>query len=459
MIDANVKRHHRILFARRRGQGLQSGVNIHVSTSQDDPLKSLKSLPLSASRLQYSTTVARQEKTKSPSLPPSQHSIATSNQLSDFVQDVSLDKVVEETQVAAPPTSIALKMEYPEPPEFPQDATVVPCPYCTMLLQKEQKEKAQRDQWRKHVSEDLQPYTCYLPDCPQDHTLFDTFQAWKTHVFSHHQVSKGWTCFFCQDPCDFPKEHIFKEHITTLHPDAVAEEDLSDLSFACRVDDAPTLDRCPVCSMYDGEWKAQKAKDTHFEPSNNSFLDHIGKCMHDFALRSLPFPKVSGLEKMPSTAPTGVSSLSSLSGSLTISTSGKHREGLTKANLLAAFEQSGPEKVQVWFESIKDISFELPENPPSATDGQNRERVERWTSWTSSDTSNYTVGWICAITTEYVAAQAFLDERHGRPEYVSSNDNNNYNVAYQYLVNISTWSTFRDWYHPSTSTHVFSTTT
>jgi nucleoside phosphorylase len=37
-----------------------------------------------------------------------------------------------------------------------------------------------------------------------------------------------------------------------------------------------------------------------------------------------------------------------------------------------------------------------------------------------------TVGWICAISTEYVAAQAFLDEEHEGPEYMSPNDNNDY---------------------------------
>ncbi|KAF4172522.1 hypothetical protein CNMCM8694_001053 [Aspergillus lentulus] len=37
-------------------------------------------------------------------------------------------------------------------------------------------------------------------------------------------------------------------------------------------------------------------------------------------------------------------------------------------------------------------------------------------------------GWICAITT-YVAAQAFLDERHGRPKYVCVNDNNDYTLG------------------------------
>src|SRR5437764_2206100 len=42
---------------------------------------------------------------------------------------------------------------------------------------------------------------------------------------------------------------------------------------------------------------------------------------------------------------------------------------------------------------------------------------------------DYTVGWICAISTEYVAAQAFLDEKHKRPEYVSPNDNNDYTLG------------------------------
>jgi hypothetical protein len=43
--------------------------------------------------------------------------------------------------------------------------------------------------------------------------------------------------------------------------------------------------------------------------------------------------------------------------------------------------------------------------------------------------SRYTVGWICAISTEYVAAQAFLDEEHEGPKYVSLNDNNDYTLG------------------------------
>ncbi|SPJ73909.1 related to ankyrin [Fusarium torulosum] len=42
---------------------------------------------------------------------------------------------------------------------------------------------------------------------------------------------------------------------------------------------------------------------------------------------------------------------------------------------------------------------------------------------------DYTVGWICAIATEYVAAQAFLDEEHAGPESVSTHDNNDYTLG------------------------------
>ncbi|KAH7231317.1 nucleoside phosphorylase domain-containing protein [Fusarium redolens] len=43
-----------------------------------------------------------------------------------------------------------------------------------------------------------------------------------------------------------------------------------------------------------------------------------------------------------------------------------------------------------------------------------------------ANNQDYTVGWICALTVEFVAAQAFLDEKHKDPPEVAQNDNNNY---------------------------------
>lgn len=46
-----------------------------------------------------------------------------------------------------------------------------------------------------------------------------------------------------------------------------------------------------------------------------------------------------------------------------------------------------------------------------------------------SDPARYTVGWICALFTEYVAAQEFLDEEHKGPRFVSPNDKNDYTLG------------------------------
>jgi nucleoside phosphorylase len=46
-----------------------------------------------------------------------------------------------------------------------------------------------------------------------------------------------------------------------------------------------------------------------------------------------------------------------------------------------------------------------------------------------SDPPVYTVGWICAVTAAYVAAQAFLDEEHSGPASVAFNDSNDYTLG------------------------------
>ncbi|KAL0929804.1 nacht and ankyrin domain protein [Colletotrichum truncatum] len=48
----------------------------------------------------------------------------------------------------------------------------------------------------------------------------------------------------------------------------------------------------------------------------------------------------------------------------------------------------------------------------------------------------YTVGWICAIDTEYVAAQEFLDEEHAHPHNLPPNDGNHYTFGRIGLHNV-----------------------
>lgn len=46
-----------------------------------------------------------------------------------------------------------------------------------------------------------------------------------------------------------------------------------------------------------------------------------------------------------------------------------------------------------------------------------------------SDPAEYTVGWICALHMEYVAAQELLDEEHEKPSFVTLNDVNDYTLG------------------------------
>lgn len=59
----------------------------------------------------------------------------------------------------------------------------------------------------------------------------------------------------------------------------------------------------------------------------------------------------------------------------------------------------------------------------------NSEGVLSTAAQKSLTNDDYTVGWISAITTEYVAAQSFLDAKHDRPEYVAPNDSNDYTLS------------------------------
>ncbi|TIA54019.1 WD40 repeat-like protein, partial [Aureobasidium pullulans] len=55
--------------------------------------------------------------------------------------------------------------------------------------------------------------------------------------------------------------------------------------------------------------------------------------------------------------------------------------------------------------------------------------LREFTSKIMSDPALYTVGWICALTTECTAARQFLDEEHNRPSHVSANDTNDYTLG------------------------------
>ena len=235
--------------------------------------------------------------------------------------------------------------------------------YCTKIL----------NHYRKHLSEDIRPYTCFLEDCSQNNPMFGQLQAWKDHVFDTHQKFEGWRCPFCQPSSAFGQETDLLHHIQHSHYEVVAEGYLEDLAAISEVYRAPALDVCPICSMLKSEWEAEKQqvhehKYTHKpvkKPTSHTidatFLDHIGQCMHTFALRSLPAPsnnaECAGRDELVSNQSYGyVSTHSQLSG---ISAYSRQESGgsLTKAQLQSAFHGKVTVNIGDWVAQVFSSSF------------------------------------------------------------------------------------------------------
>lgn len=102
----------------------------------------------------------------------------------------------------------------------------------------------------------------------------------------------------------------------------------------------------------------KKAECTHFELGTDSFLDHIGKCMHDFALRALPSTELDGSVEESSAAPTGAAYLDSRSSLSSISLGSSTLEGgdrgLKESDLLHAAMYSSQERMQAWLKGQED---------------------------------------------------------------------------------------------------------
>jgi hypothetical protein len=124
---------------------------------------------------------------------------------------------------------------------------------------------------------------------------------------------------------------------------------------------APSLARCPVCSISESDWEYWKKTDSEFECGVKSFLEHIGSCIHDFSLRVLPDPEPVRPRDESDQPPSTVSSIidrSWPSGYLHVS---HHTDtGLTDAELEKLRDHTYRDEVadfqrlQAWCESVQE---------------------------------------------------------------------------------------------------------
>ncbi|KAJ5721580.1 uncharacterized protein N7483_009514 [Penicillium malachiteum] len=127
---------------------------------------------------------------------------------------------------------------------------------------------------RKHIFEDINPYTCLLEDCSTPFATYATERDWEKHVKDKHPPRR--LCPFCQDSSTiFLSMEALLEDVQVEHAEAASESlmmaVMSHLSVV-----TIGVPNCPLCDSTGPE-------------SDPEFIKHVLQCMHDFSLRSLPW--------------------------------------------------------------------------------------------------------------------------------------------------------------------------
>jgi nucleoside phosphorylase len=268
---------------------------------------------------------------------------------------------------------------------------------------------------RKHVSDELWPYTCHLRNCENVQPLFGTFQAWKIHISSGHGSLPKWECILCNPVIVFIDKTSFTEHAKLQHYDELDGENINDFIETFEMLEGPSLEQCPICSIRAYVWSKRKLEEQDFDPLNATFIEHIGTCMHDFSLLALPARLDEDAPKERSSALGGVSNPDSRSSlnSLDFPHRDTDRPGFSKVTK-AYVESLEPmplskHKVEDWQAAIVAVGLlDVPVVDKSlATDETTTPR--------RLHPEDYTVGWVCALPVELAAAQEMLDEEHDTP--------------------------------------------
>ncbi|KAL8305772.1 hypothetical protein RB601_009315 [Gaeumannomyces tritici] len=140
---------------------------------------------------------------------------------------------------------------YPRRPSR-RDDNFFTCEWCGKIIGKQDMNDSD---WRRHVDEDLKPYTCISDACSDGHPAFPSFALWLSHMKEHnrrwHQrafPTSGWICALCDDS---PEIHTGPEalhgHLVQAHGDVFPESQLQAIARQSKVERPRPWDECLFC--------------------------------------------------------------------------------------------------------------------------------------------------------------------------------------------------------------------
>ncbi|KAL4780809.1 hypothetical protein BJX76DRAFT_34859 [Aspergillus varians] len=261
LIEANLKRRNRFLYAQRHAMKL---------SDRDQPPST--SIPASR-KLVLPPVINTLKRTAEEHGVPKAYSATTATEVQD--------PIALPTQASAQPattviSAISSRVTYPRPPPLRSDQNVFKCPCCCQTLSTSM---SRGSQWKKHISRDILPYTCILEDCPYPEKLYHTKGLWLSHMFTDHGGLFHWVCLACNDSSARPvfyEKSAFIEHLEGSHSRGIKPQQIPMLVSAWKRETSVSIHYCPLCGFEDQD--------------SDAVLNHTAEHLHSFSLRSLPWP-------------------------------------------------------------------------------------------------------------------------------------------------------------------------
>ncbi|QYS95392.1 hypothetical protein H0G86_002684 [Trichoderma simmonsii] len=347
-------------------------------------------------------------------------------------------------------------LDAPPPPKRTGNEEEKVCPYCRLVLPAETFSTQKRAElWERHLLDDLQPYICLFANCEQAGRTYSSFAEWRHHNTRVHY--RSWECSLHTDgKPDRVGDRVFiydtlekfKDHIRLSHP-GLSPSFAEDWSHQKHT--APLPQRCFVC------WQEI--------PEFETLLKHIASHLESMSLLALPWRDDITVEE-------DITSDKATCSVATDDAVGKHLYG----TYFCGWKETG----EVMMEPVEQLDKHEFSSLPLTVNETPQDRLQILEAWAQESCLNapgwsrarknwslallvvetitelrknavwsqarclkprirdripwhrdYTVGWICALPSDFEASKAMLDYEYRLPFPDSDYDpNNNPNSSY-----------------------------
>lgn len=247
-----------------------------------------------------------------------------------------------------------------------------------------------------------------------------------------------WICSACGDGSQFKDKKAFVEHLKSSHTATILPDQIPILVDLSEKNTPAEMPRCPLCS-----WPEEG-----LEVDKDALLNHIAREIHAFSLRALPWADNNGQEsdeRIHASSEKVFKWLvdNGLQTNLGIERPSRedriwHSEYFQQDAYFAGSSHAASSSQSAFDSSRENELDELRregeltihegcDSSGLASHGPETEKdLEPGAGFAKIGLKKYAVGWVCAIRSEYVAAQVFMDDVHERPSNIPPHDTNEY---------------------------------